>query len=286
MKRTDFKFMERLRVRQSEVDLQGSVFNANYLMYFDTALAGYWRAMAVPYVQTMAALGGDLVLRKSVLEHERPGQYEDVLDVGVRCGKVMPNAIVFQAGVFRQDQLLVGAELSYGFETAAGDAKPVPNELRDLLQGFESGRPMVEVRVGAWSELGNDAHKIRLAVFVEEQHIPAEREWDEADPDPQCVHAVAYNSIGVPLATGRLLEHVPGVAKIGRMAVTQAMRGSGVGRSVLDALLKAARERGYREAVLHAQVSASQFYSRAGFVPRGPMFEEVGIPHVEMVRSL
>lgn len=286
MKRTDFKFMERLRVRQSETDQRGSVFNANYLMYFDTALAGYWRAMAVPYAQTMATLGGDLVLRKSVLDHERPGQYEDVLDVGVRCGKVLPTAIVFQAGVFRQDQLLVGAELSYGFATSAGEAKAVPNELRDLLQGFESGRPMVEVRVGGWRELGEDAHKIRLAVFVEEQRIPADREWDEADPDPQCVHAVAYNSIGVPLATGRLLEHVPGVAKIGRMAVTQAMRGSGVGRSVLDALLKAARERGYREAVLHAQVSASQFYSRAGFVPRGPMFEEVGIPHVEMVRSL
>ena len=70
------------------------------------------------------------------------------------------------------------------------------------------------------------------------------------------------------------------------MAVTQAMRGSGVGRAVLDALMKSAREQGYREAVLHAQTSAEAFYTRAGFAPRGPVFEEVDIPHVEMVRSL
>jgi predicted GNAT family N-acyltransferase len=79
---------------------------------------------------------------------------------------------------------------------------------------------------------------------------------------------------------------VPGVAKIGRMAVAQSMRGSGVGRSVLDALMKRARELGYREAVLHAQTSAAAFYSRVGFVSRGVTFEEVGIPHIEMVRSL
>jgi predicted GNAT family N-acyltransferase len=64
------------------------------------------------------------------------------------------------------------------------------------------------------------------------------------------------------------------------------MRGGGVGRAVLDGLMQAARERGYREAVLHAQTSASAFYARSGFVPRGPEFDEVGIPHVEMVKAL
>jgi predicted GNAT family N-acyltransferase len=64
------------------------------------------------------------------------------------------------------------------------------------------------------------------------------------------------------------------------------MRGSRIGRHVLDALMKAARERGDQEAVLHAQVSASAFYARAGFSTRGSEFDEAGIPHVEMVRSL
>jgi predicted GNAT family N-acyltransferase len=97
---------------------------------------------------------------------------------------------------------------------------------------------------------------------------------------------VAYNRFGMPLATGRMLEHVPGVVKIGRMAVSQTMRGSRIGRAVLDALMQAARERAYREVILHAQMTAAPFYARAGFVQRGPVFEEAGIPHVEMVRAL
>jgi predicted GNAT family N-acyltransferase len=79
---------------------------------------------------------------------------------------------------------------------------------------------------------------------------------------------------------------VPGVAKIGRMAVRRTVRGATVGRAVLDALLQAARQRGDREAILHAQMSAAPFYLRAGFATRGPVFEEAGIPHVEMVRTL
>jgi len=287
MKRSEFKFMERLRVRWSEVDFHGIVFNANYMMYFDTAMSGYWRAMAAPYAKTMQRLGGDLYVRKSTLDCEGAAQYDDVLDVGVRCGRVGNSSIVFNCAAYRQDQVLVSAELVYVFADAQRRASmPVPHELRELLQAFEAGKSMVEVRVGGWDTLGTDAHEIRTAVFIEEQGIPTDREWDEADPDPQCIHAVAYNRFGMPLATGRMLEHVPGVAKIGRMAVSQAMRSSGVGRAVLEALMKAARERGYREAVLHAQTSAAPFYSRAGFVPRGVMFEEVGIPHIEMVRAL
>jgi predicted GNAT family N-acyltransferase len=59
-----------------------------------------------------------------------------------------------------------------------------------------------------------------------------------------------------------------------------------VGRRVLDALMQAARERGDTEVLLHAQTSAAAFYERAGFVPRGPAFEEAGIAHVEMARAL
>ena len=64
------------------------------------------------------------------------------------------------------------------------------------------------------------------------------------------------------------------------------MRGSGVGRAVLEALTRTAREQGYHEALLHAQLSAAPFYQRAGFAARGPRFEEAGITHVEMVKSL
>ncbi len=286
MKRNDFRYMDRLRVRWSEVDQQKTVFNGHYLNYFDAAVGGYWRELALPYASTMAYLGGDLFMRKSTLEYDAPAHFEDVLDVGVRCGRVGTSSMVLNVAAFRQDLLLVSGELVYVFAADGEErrAKPIPQELRETLLQFEAGKPMVDVRVGTWEELGADAHPIRTSVFVKEQRIPVDREWDEADPG--CVHAVAYNRFGVPLATGRMLEHVPGVAKIGRMAVSQTMRGSGVGRAVLDALMTAARERGYREAVLHAQTSAAPFYVRAGFSTRGPMFDEVGISHVEMTRVL
>ncbi len=285
--RSEFRFTERLRVRWAEVDMQKVVFNGNYLMYFDTAVGGYWRALAMPYAATMEYLDGDLFVRKATVEYHGSAHYDEVLDVGVRCGRIGNSSLVFHCAVFRNDQLLISGELVYVFaDPRAQTSKAVPQELRDLLQGFEAGKAMVDVRVGSWDDLGRDAGVIRTAVFIEEQGIPNQLEWDDADPDPGCIHAVAYNRFGQPLATGRMLEHVPGVAKIGRMAVSQTMRGSGVGRSVLDALMKAARDHGYKEAVLHAQTSAAPFYARAGFVSRGVSFEEVGIPHIEMVRTL
>jgi len=285
MNRSEFRFLDRLRVRWAEIDAQKIVFNGHYLMYFDTAVAGYWRAMAMPYAQTMEYLGGDLFVRKATVEYEGSAHYDDVLDVGIRTARVGNSSILLQGGCFRQDVLLVSCELVYVFaDPATQTSKPVPQQLRDVLQAFEAGKPMVEVRTGPWSVLGAEAQPIRTEVFVEEQRIPADLEWDDADNS--AVHAVAFNRFGFALGTGRMLEHVPGVAKIGRMAVRRTVRGATVGRAVLDALLQAARQRGDREAILHAQTSAAPFYARAGFVERGPAFEEAGIPHVEMVRSL
>jgi YbgC/YbaW family acyl-CoA thioester hydrolase len=285
MKRSEFRFFDHLRVRWAEIDAQKIVFNAHYLMYFDTAVAGYWRAMALPYTATMESLGGDLYVRKATVEYHGSARYDDRLDVGMRCGRIGNSSIQFLGGVFRGDDLLVEGELVYVFaDPHSQTSRPVPTALREVLQGYEAGQRMVEVRVGDWATLGKDASAIRTEVFVEEQRIPADMEWDAADAE--CIHAVAYNRFGLPLATGRLLQHVPGVAKIGRMAVLQTVRGSGVGREVLLALMKAARGRGDREVLLHAQTSAAPFYARAGFSPRGAEFDEAGIPHIEMLRAL
>lgn len=285
MKRSEFRFFDHLRVRWAEIDAQKIVFNAHYLMYFDTAVASYWRAMALPYAQTMESLGGDLYVRKATVEYHGSARYDDRLDVGMRCARIGNSSIQFLGAVFRGDELLVEGELIYVFaDPHTQTSRPVPEGLRSVLQGFEAGQGMVEARVGDWSSLGTHASAIRTEVFVEEQRIPAEMEWDAADA--ACVHAVAYNRFGLPVATGRLLQHVPGVAKIGRMAVIQAVRGSGVGRVVLESLMQAARARGDHEVLLHAQTSAAPFYARAGFTPRGAEFEEAGIPHIEMVRAL
>jgi YbgC/YbaW family acyl-CoA thioester hydrolase len=285
MNRTEFRFFERLRVRWAEIDAQKIVFNGHYLMYFDTAVAGYWRALALPYAPTMERLDGDLFVRKATVEYAGSARYDHVLDVGMRCTRIGNSSILFSAAVFQQDQLLVSGELVYVFaDPRTQIAKPVPPALREVLLGFEAGEPMLEVRVGDWATLGAQAQAIRTEVFIDEQKIAAAMEWDDADR--ACVHAVAFNRLGMPLATGRLLQHAPRIARIGRMASVQTVRGSGVGRQVLDALMQAARERGDAEVLLHAQTSASAFYIRAGFAARGPVFDEAGIAHVEMTRAL
>ena len=285
MKRTDFRHLESLRVRWAEVDAQGIVFNGHYLTYVDTAVSGYWRALALPYADTMKHLGGDLFVRRAALDYLGSARYDDRLDVGIRCREFGNSSMKVDGAVFRGDQLLVQADMVYVFADPVGQSpQRLPDALRDVIHGFEAGQPVVDVELGSWSELGDAAGAIRREVFIEEQGIPADMEWDAADAS--CLHAVARNRFGVPLATGRMLEHVPGVAKVGRMAVRRSMRGTQIGRQVLEALMAAARKQGDREALLHAQLSAENFYLRAGFQRRGQPFEEAGIAHVEMVRAL
>jgi YbgC/YbaW family acyl-CoA thioester hydrolase len=283
--RSQFRFADSLRVRWAEIDMQKIVFNGHYLTYIDTAVGGYWRALALPYEEAMAQLAGDLFVRKATLEYHAPAEYDDRLAIGIRCDRIGNSSMQFAAGVFRDQTLLVSAELVYVFaDPVARQPRPVPGVLRQLLEDFEAGRPMVGVEVGGWDALGASAQAIRTEVFVHEQGIPASLEWDSADSD--CLHALARNQLGMAVGTGRLLVEAPGVGKIGRMAVRRSVRGSQVGRAVLDALIGAARQRGDHEVMLHAQTSAAAFYTRAGFSTRGPVFEEAGIPHVEMVKAL
>lgn len=284
--RGDFRHLERLRVRWAEVDMQGIVFNGHYLNYFDTAVGGYWRALALPYQAAMAELGGDLFVRKSTLEHEGSARYDDLLDIGIGCARIGTSSILLRAAVFRGPARLVQGELTYVFaDPRTKTATPVPPALRAVLQGFEAGESMIEVQTGDWTALGAQAHALRHAVFVHEQGIAATLEDDAADA--QALHVLARNRLGQPLGTGRLLVDAPGVAKIGRMAVRADMRGAGVGQRLLDALLAAARRRGDRELVLlHAQAGAVGFYARAGFTPRGAVFDEAGITHQAMALTL
>jgi len=283
--RSHFRHLERLRVRWAEVDLQHIVFNGHYLMYFDTAIAGYWRALALPYHDTMAALGGDLYVRKATLEYEGSARYDEQLEVGIRCARVGKSSMLLQAAVFRGERRLVHGELVYVFaDPATQTARPVPAPLRELLQGYEAGQAMIEVRRGDWATLGADARAIRDAVFIREQGVPAALEQDAADD--AALHVVAYNRVGRALGTARLAAAAPGVSQLARLAVLASVRGAGIGRPLLAALVEAARQRGDRELILHAQASAVGFYLRAGFAPRGAPFSEAGIAHQEMALTL
>lgn len=138
----------------------------------------------------------------------------------------------------------------------------------------------VEVVTGDWDTLRAHAQALRVEVFVVEQGVPIELEWDEGDA--VSTHAVAYDEGGMPVATGRLLPD----GHIGRMAVRHSARGQGIGSHVLRALIDEAQRLGYRQLLLHAQTHAIGFYMRHGFMTRGDEFMEAGIPHREMVLTL
>ena len=135
-----------------------------------------------------------------------------------------------------------------------------------------------------WSHAKALAQPVRKAVFVVEQGVPVELEWDEWDE--RSLHAIATLDDKV-VGTGRLIPvDDGGTIRIGRMAVLADFRGRGIGAAILAALLVRAREQGVREAVLHAQTYVAAFYRGFGFVERGDEFFEAGIAHVEMALAM
>jgi predicted GNAT family N-acyltransferase len=138
----------------------------------------------------------------------------------------------------------------------------------------------LKIEVVEWARHQAELMRIREAVFVQEQGVPAELEHDEHDS--AALHLLAQVDAGKPVATARML---PG-AHIGRMAVLGPWRRQGIGSALLRELVRLAAAAGYREVYLHAQCHAEDFYQRLGFVAQGPVFEDAGIPHRRMVRTL
>lgn len=136
------------------------------------------------------------------------------------------------------------------------------------------------VRETDWARDGERLAALRTVVFIDEQQVPPDEEHDGRDPD--CAHVVAETPDGAVIGTGRLLPD----GHIGRMAVAASWRGRGVGRALLEALLACARARGFASVELNAQTTAIGFYERCGFRAEGPEFEDAGILHRVMRRTL
>lgn len=136
------------------------------------------------------------------------------------------------------------------------------------------------VKVACWEEVGPQAGAVRFDVFVREQKVPLEDGMD--DEDARCTHALACDIRGAPIGTGRLLPN----GHIGRMAVLCSWRGKGVGSALLGALLDQARLLGHGQVLLAAQLHARAFYAAHGFIAEGPTYQDAGIEHVTMRRTL
>ena len=131
-----------------------------------------------------------------------------------------------------------------------------------------------------WEDSSHELAVIRRQVFVIEQNVPEDLEWDGIDP--QCRHVVSRDFGGRPIGTARLLPD----GHIGRMAVLHSWRGKGVGGAMLECLLTLARQAGYAHVMLNAQTQAMPFYAKYGFQSEGDAFMDAGIPHRAMRLNL
>jgi len=134
---------------------------------------------------------------------------------------------------------------------------------------------MISLERGDWQTLGNEASEIRRVVFIEEQQVPQEEEWDGRDD--ACEHFLVHlddRTVG----TARLLPD----GHVGRVAILSEARGLGLGQRLMEAVIHAARQAGHAEVLLDAQTHALEFYQRLGFTAYGDEFLDAGIPHRSM----
>ncbi len=134
----------------------------------------------------------------------------------------------------------------------------------------------IDIRQTSWPEDKKILSSIRRQVFIEEQKVPEEMEWDEYDVSS--VHCLALVN-GKAVGTGRLMNN----GQIGRMAVLKNYRGKGIGTAVLRFLIDQHQSRSNTPITIHAQTHAIDFYKNLGFVINGDEFDEAGIPHYEMI---
>lgn len=137
----------------------------------------------------------------------------------------------------------------------------------------------LRIETGSWDELGEIAGRIRHQVFVIEQAVPKQEEWD--GQDPECLHVLAWQDQRA-LGTARLLPD----GHIGRVAVLAEARGLGVGAALMRATIEAARQSGHTQVELAAQIQALAFYQRLGFRAWGEEFLDAGILHRNMTLQL
>ncbi len=136
------------------------------------------------------------------------------------------------------------------------------------------------IHVATWRNNQRELRFVREQVFMLEQHVPEELEWDGLDT--HAVHLLARDKAGNPIGTVRML----GDGHVGRMAVLSPWRGRGVGSALLKTIIATARSVGMERIVLDAQVHAIGFYERHGFTTEGVEFMDAGIPHRHMTLVL
>ncbi|MBJ9704584.1 GNAT family N-acetyltransferase [Acinetobacter calcoaceticus] len=138
---------------------------------------------------------------------------------------------------------------------------------------------MYKIIAGGWEQLKKDAKLIREQVFIQEQGIASEDEWD--DLDATVLHFIVYDR-EQPIATARLLpQH-----SVGRVAVLMPYRKQGIGKILMQHIIDYARQQNLPYLKLSAQTYVTAFYEALGFVVQGEEYLDCGIPHIDMTLEL
>ena len=135
----DFRFHHTLRVRFADTDMQGIVFNGNYLTYYDVAWTEYFRAMGLRW-QDMAATGVDTVLARTTIEYKAPARFDDLLEIHARVARIGNTSMSFEFEIYRRgEDQLIGSSASLYVCINPQTLKPmrVPDSLRERIRNFE-----------------------------------------------------------------------------------------------------------------------------------------------------
>ena len=143
MRRGDFTFLHTLRVRWAEVDRQNVVFNGNYFLYFDVAVAEYWRAIGIPYPDGYVnSYGTDVYAVKATAEYHGSATYDDMLDVGCRVGRIGRSSLQFVFGVWHGEEHITSGELIYvNADPKTRKSAPWAEAFRKAVLNFERVAP-------------------------------------------------------------------------------------------------------------------------------------------------
>jgi YbgC/YbaW family acyl-CoA thioester hydrolase len=142
VRREEFTLIHPLRVRWAEVDMQHVVFNANYLMYFDVAIAEYWRAIAQGAGHNFHDDYMKLFSVKATIEYHGSARYDELIEVGCRLARIGRSSLTFTFGIWRKAEHLVSGELVYvHVDPATQKGAPIPVRLRNAMLNYERTPP-------------------------------------------------------------------------------------------------------------------------------------------------
>ncbi len=142
----------------------------------------------------------------------------------------------------------------------------------------------VTINIVYWDTHHQQLSDIRKQVFIDEQHVSPDEEWDTLDDKPDTVHLLAL-SHSRPVGCARITRENTSTLKIGRLAVLTSNRGQGIGKKLLRKVLESALSSQPASIYIHAQTNVKSFYENFGFEAEGKLFDEAGIPHQRMVFS-